>query len=316
MGTGGDAFDEGGEGFGSGFLFEGGGEIGFAGAFGGAGFEFAEFAVVGFFDVGGGSAEDGGDGEGFVFEIGDVDEVGVRLEGGVHGEVREGVELAGFVGFGGDEGDDGSHQQDECPMEAEGETSEKGHGLRVRIGGRGRAAMRMLGKDSRLLGVGREEEGDAVVDGEDTRAVLAGEGGLGCGGDSGAGAFFGGGPAEGLVGVRAAELGEELVDPGGVGGFGHGGEYSSGAGWVQEEMGVDGERSCCRSGEMKKTISVLGCVGNLVLGAACSLVTVPVKTVGSLAETTVKTAGGVVEAPFKAMGGRGEEAEKKEGKKE
>jgi hypothetical protein len=51
------------------------------------------------------------------------------------------------------------------------------------------------------------------------------------------------------------------------------------------------------------------------MGVACSLVTVPVKTVGSLAETTVKTAGGVVEAPFKAMGGRGDENEKKEGEK-
>ncbi|MDH4475366.1 MAG: hypothetical protein QE274_02735 [Verrucomicrobiaceae bacterium] len=67
---------------------------------------------------------------------------------------------------------------------------------------------------------------------------------------------------------------------------------------------------------MKKMIFALGCAGYLVMGVACSLVTVPVKTVGSLAETTVKTAGGVVEAPFKAMGGRGEEAEKKEGKKE
>ncbi len=166
------------------------------------------------------------------------------------------------------------------------------------------------------MGIGGEEEGDAVVDGEDARAVLAGEGGLGCRGDSDAGAFFGGGPAEGLVGVRAAELGEEAVDPGGVGGGGHVGEYSSGAGWVQEEMGVDGERRYCRSGGMKKIILALGCAGYLVLGVACSLVTVPVKTVGSLAETTVKTAGGVVEAPFKAMGGRGEEAEKKEGKKE
>ena len=131
MGTGGDAFDQGGEGFGGGFLFEGEREIGLARAFGGAGFEFAELAVVGFFDVGGGGAEDGGDGEGFVFEIGDVDEVGVRLEGRVHGEVREGVELAGFVGFGGDEGDDGSHEDDERPMEAEGETSEEAHGLGV-----------------------------------------------------------------------------------------------------------------------------------------------------------------------------------------
>jgi hypothetical protein len=41
-----------------------------------------------------------------------------------------------------------------------------------------------------------------------------------------------------------------------------------------------------------------------VLAAAnCSLVTVPVKTVGKVAETTVKTTGGVVEAPFKAAGG-------------
>lgn len=53
MGTGGDAFDEGGEGFGRRFLFERGWEVGFAGAFGGAGFEFAELAVVGFLDVGG-----------------------------------------------------------------------------------------------------------------------------------------------------------------------------------------------------------------------------------------------------------------------
>jgi hypothetical protein len=53
--------------------------------------------------------------------------------------------------------------------------------------------------------------------------------------------------------------------------------------------------------------------GFLVLGgSACSLVTVPVKTVGSLAETTVKTAGGVAEAPFKAVGGdRGAEPEPK-----
>lgn len=37
---------------------------------------------------------------------------------------------------------------------------------------------------------------------------------------------------------------------------------------------------------------------------ACSLVTVPVKTVGSVANTTVKTAGGVAEAPFKAAATR------------
>jgi hypothetical protein len=118
-----------------------------------------------------------------------------------------------------------------------------------------------------------------------------------------------------LVGVRAAELGKEAVDPGGVGGGGHEGEYSSGAGWVQGEKGVDGERRCCRSGGMKRRIFALGCAGYLIMGVACSLVTVPVKTVGSLAETTVKTAGGVVEAPFKAMGGRGDENERKEDEK-
>lgn len=51
-------------------------------------------------------------------------------------------------------------------------------------------------------------------------------------------------------------------------------------------------------------------------GAGCSLVTVPVKTVGSLAETTVKTAGGVAEAPFKAMGGNRDSAPETGAKKD
>jgi hypothetical protein len=38
--------------------------------------------------------------------------------------------------------------------------------------------MRMLCKVGLLLGVGWEEEGDSVVDGEDAGAVLAGEGGF------------------------------------------------------------------------------------------------------------------------------------------
>ena len=38
--------------------------------------------------------------------------------------------------------------------------------------------------------------------------------------------------------------------------------------------------------------------------ASCSLVTVPVETVGGVAKTTVKTAGGVVEAPFKTAATR------------
>gem|GEM_PF-6462439 len=51
------------------------------------------------------------------------------------------------------------------------------------------------------------------------------------------------------------------------------------------------------------------------MGTGCSLVTVPVKTVGSLAETTVKTAGGVVEAPFKAVGGNRDSAPEPKPKK-
>ncbi len=38
----------------------------------------------------------------------------------------------------------------------------------------------------------------------------------------------------------------------------------------------------------------------------CSLITVPVKTAGSLAETTVRTTGSVVEAPFRARSQRSE----------
>jgi hypothetical protein len=53
----------------------------------------------------------------------------------------------------------------------------------------------------------------------------------------------------------------------------------------------------------------------VLVGGACSLVTVPVKTIGSLAETTVKTAGGVVEAPFKAMGGGREQPPEEDEKK-
>lgn len=45
---------------------------------------------------------------------------------------------------------------------------------------------------------------------------------------------------------------------------------------------------------------------SLVVGSltSCSLVTVPVETVGGVAKTTVATAGGVVEAPFKAAATR------------
>ena len=41
----------------------------------------------------------------------------------------------------------------------------------------------------------------------------------------------------------------------------------------------------------------------LLASPSCSLITVPVKTAGSIVNTTVKTSGKVVEAPFKAASG-------------
>ncbi len=60
---------------------------------------------------------------------------------------------------------------------------------------------------------------------------------------------------------------------------------------------------------MKKwtSVTMLSLLTVCLSGAGCSLVTVPVKTVGSVVETTVKTTGSVAEAPFKAVGGRREE---------
>ena len=54
------------------------------------------------------------------------------------------------------------------------------------------------------------------------------------------------------------------------------------------------------SGILCVLIAVLG-------GAACSLVTVPVKVAGGIVETTVVTTGKVIAAPFKAMGGNDRE---------
>ncbi len=56
-------------------------------------------------------------------------------------------------------------------------------------------------------------------------------------------------------------------------------------------------------------MKVLLLTSSLLLLTQCSLITVPVKTAGSVVETTVKTAGSVVEAPFKAVGGRHEKRE-------
>jgi hypothetical protein len=46
---------------------------------------------------------------------------------------------------------------------------------------------------------------------------------------------------------------------------------------------------------------VLALASSLVF-SSCSLVTVPVKTAGSVANTTVKTTGKVLTAPFKGRG--------------
>ena len=51
-----------------------------------------------------------------------------------------------------------------------------------------------------------------------------------------------------------------------------------------------------------KTLYILVLLG-CSLVTSCSLITVPVKTVGGVAKTSVKTVGKVVEAPFKAAGG-------------
>lgn len=89
--------------------------------------------------------------------------------------------------------------------------------------------MRMLGKDSPLLGVAGKQERDSIVDGEDSGAILAGKGCFQGRWDSNASTLFRGGPAEGLVRVRATELGKEAVDPGGVRCCGH--DRSTAAGW-------------------------------------------------------------------------------------
>lgn len=52
-----------------------------------------------------------------------------------------------------------------------------------------------------------------------------------------------------------------------------------------------------------KILQAIGLTFLLAFAASCSLVTVPVKTVGKVAETTVKTTGAVAEAPFKAASG-------------
>ena len=53
---------------------------------------------------------------------------------------------------------------------------------------------------------------------------------------------------------------------------------------------------------------------SLVAVSGCSLITVPVKTAGSVVKTTVSTAGQVVQAPFKAANGgyRNDKTDRKE----
>jgi hypothetical protein len=92
----------------------------------------------------------------------------------------------------------------------------------------------MLGK-VRLILRGGEEDGNAVVDGKHSGAVLTGERGFEGWRDAGAGALLGGGPAERLMGVRTAELGEESFDPGGVRCGGHEWTFARGGGRVKGE---------------------------------------------------------------------------------
>ena len=55
----------------------------------------------------------------------------------------------------------------------------------------------------------------------------------------------------------------------------------------------------CHTETMKAFVFAL--VASLIF-SSCSLVTVPVKTAGSVANTTVKTTGKVLTAPFKGRG--------------
>ena len=96
---------------------------------------------------------------------------------------------------------------------------------------------RRLGKMRLILRCSGEQDGNAVVDGKDPGAILPGERSLHGGRDASARAFFRRGPAQGLVGVRAAELGQESFDPGGIGGSSHAGTFASRRGGVKGEGG-------------------------------------------------------------------------------
>lgn len=55
---------------------------------------------------------------------------------------------------------------------------------------------------------------------------------------------------------------------------------------------------------MKQGFLAIFLICVVLSGSGCSLVTVPIKTVGGLASATVSTTGDVVTAPFDAVGGR------------
>ena len=67
---------------------------------------------------------------------------------------------------------------------------------------------------------------------------------------------------------------------------------------------------------MKLFFAAVTLVSVSLAGTSCSLVTVPVKAVGSVATATVTATGDVVTAPFDAVSGRERRREKREREKE
>ncbi len=71
---------------------------------------------------------------------------------------------------------------------------------------------------------------------------------------------------------------------------------------------------CCKLNLMKTSLFMTCVLCSFTSG--CSLITVPVKTAGSIVTTTVSTTGKVVAAPFNAIGrSKDSKEEKKEEKK-
>jgi hypothetical protein len=74
-------------------------------------------------------------------------------------------------------------------------------------------------------------------------------------------------------------------------------------------MGLDDKSPNAVTSSRMKTCAALAIL--CLTSAGCSLITVPVKTVGSIVTTTVKTTGDIVTAPFEAVAGRRASSEDK-----